>query len=216
MRDNQPKHRQMRKEQRKLARHKGALKGLSAVLIVCEGRETEPNYIEGLVNHLGVNSAAVNVIRGESVTNPIGLVRKAQRTFTTDGGYDLVYVLCDGDTPHLAEARELARKVLRNAARERTEVQIIASYPSFEFWLLLHFEYSAQPFPAAIDATVALRRHVTDYAKNDRNIFAKVATGLDTACRNVDRLKTELTNTMSEVPDTDMRRLIDQLTRMRK
>lgn len=216
MRDNQAKHRQMRKEQRRLARQKGARQGLSAVLIVCEGRETEPNYIEGLIDHLGVNSAAVKVIRGESVTDPLGLVRKAQQVFTTDGGYDLVYVVCDGDTPRLAEAQELARKTLRNAARERTQVQIIASYPSFEFWLLLHFEYSARPFPVAADATKALRRHVTDYSKSDRNIFAKVETGLDAACRNADRLKAEHNHTESQVPDTDMRMLVDQLTRMRK
>lgn len=216
MRDNQPKHRQMRKEQRKLARHKGARKGLSAVLIICEGRETEPNYIEGLIDHLGVNRAAVKVVHGESVTDPLGLVRKAQRAFTSDGGYDLVYVVCDGDAPQLADARELARKTLRNTSRERTEVQLIASHPSFEFWLLLHFEYSVRPYLSGADAAMALRRHVTDYAKNDRNIFAKVATGLDTACRNSDRLKKELAKTGAQVPDTDMRTLIDQLMRMRK
>jgi hypothetical protein len=143
-------------------------------------------------------------------------VRKAQQVFTTDGGYDLVYVVCDGDAPRLAEAQELARKALRNAARERAQVQIIASYPSFEFWLLLHFEYSARPFAAAADATHALRRHVTDYSKSDRDIFAKVATGLDAACQNADRLKAEHNQTGSRVPDTDMSTLIEQLMRMRK
>ena len=216
MRDNQPKHRQMRKEQRKLARQKGALQGLPAVLIVCEGRETEPNYIEGLCTHLGVNSAAVNVIRGESATDPVGLVRRAQRLFISDGAYDLVYVVCDGDGPRLAEARQLARQALRNSARERTQVQIIASSPSFEFWLLLHFEYSARPYQAAAEVTDALRRHVTDYAKNDRNVFTKVAVGLDAACQNADRLKAELNRTAAHVPDTDIRSLVDQLARMRR
>ena len=215
MRDNQPKHRQMRKEQRKLARQKGALQGMPAVLIVCEGRETEPNYIEGLCVHLGVNSAAVNVIRGESATDPVGLVRRARQLFTADGGYDLVYVVCDGDAPRLAEARQLARKALRNSARERTQVQVVASSPSFEFWLLLHFEYSARPYRTA-EATDALRQHVTDYAKNDRNVFAKVSVGLDVACQNADRLKAELNRTGAQVPDTDMRSLVDQLARMRK
>ena len=216
MRDNQPKHRQMRKEQRKLARQKGALQGLPAVLIVCEGRETEPNYIEGLCTHLGVNSAAVNVIRGESATDPVRLARKARQLFTADGGYDLVYVVCDGDTPRLADARQLARRVLRNSARERTKVQIVASSPSFEFWLLLHFEYSARPYQAAAEVTDALRRHVTDFAKNDRDVFAKVAAGLDTACHNARRLKAELSQTGSQVPDTDMHSLVDQLAKMRK
>lgn len=216
VRDNQPKYRQMRKEQRKLARQQGALQGLPAVLIVCEGRETEPNYIEGLCAHLGVNSAAVKVVRGESVTHPVGLVHRAQQLFTSDGAYDLVYVVCDGDAPRLAEARQLARKALRNLARERTQVQVVASSPCFEFWLLLHFEYSGRPYRTAAEATDALRRHVTDYAKNDRNVFAKVSVGLDAACQNADRLKAELKRTGAQVPDTDLRSLVDQLARMRK
>ncbi len=216
MRDNQPKHRQMRKEQRKLARRKGALEGLPSVLIVCEGRETEPNYIEGLCEHLGVNRAAIKVIRGESVTDPVGLVQKAQRLFKADGGYDLVYVVCDGDAPLIAEARDLAqKKTMRNAAGVRTHVNVVASHPSFEFWLLLHFEYSARPYTTAADATDALCQHVTDYAKNDRNIFAKVAAGLETACQNAARLKAELQQTRSLIPDTDMHSLVDQLLRMR-
>ena len=215
MRDNQPKHRQMRKEQRKLARHKGALKGLPALLIVCEGRETEPNYIEGLCEQLGVNAAAARVVRGESVTDPVGLVRRAQRMFGADRGYDLAYVVCDGDAARLTEARQIAHRILRNASGEGTRVQVIASNPSIEFWLLLHFEYSARPYRTAAEATDALRRHVTDYAKNDRNIFAKVTAGLDKACQNADRLKSELRETGSLVPDTDMCLLVDQLMKMR-
>jgi hypothetical protein len=47
MRDNQPKIRQMRKERRRLARQKASRAGMPSILIVCEGRETEPNYIAG-------------------------------------------------------------------------------------------------------------------------------------------------------------------------
>ena len=57
MRDNQPKHRQMRKEQRRLARQKASREGLPAILVVCEGRETEPNYVDGLRAHLRINAA---------------------------------------------------------------------------------------------------------------------------------------------------------------
>ena len=113
------------------------------------------------------------------------------------------------------DQRKLAEKPLRNAARESTQVQIVASFPSIEFWLLLHFEYSARPYPTSADATDALRRHVTDYAKNDRCIFAKVAAGLAAACRNADRLKAELQQTGSQFPDTDMHLMVDYLTRMR-
>ena len=81
MRDDQPKHRQMRQEQRRVARRKASRAGLPSVLIVCEGRETEPNYIDGLRDHLRINAAAVHIEPGGSVTDPIGLVRNAHKRF---------------------------------------------------------------------------------------------------------------------------------------
>ncbi|EQD26623.1 RloB, partial [mine drainage metagenome] len=122
MRDNQPKHRQMCKEQRRLTRQKASRSGLPSVLIVCEGRETEPNYIDGLREHLRVNAAAVHIERGDSVSDPVGLVRKAQRRYKSDGDYDRVYVVCDGDSKRLKDARVLAARPLRNAAGGTAQV----------------------------------------------------------------------------------------------
>ena len=216
MRDNQPKHRQMRKEQRRLARRKASLEGLPSILVICEGRETEPNYIDGLRDHLRVNAAAVHIERGDSETYPIGLVRKAQKLFKGDRDYDLVYVVCDGDSQHLATARALAARRLRNSGGAVTEVQVIASYPSIEFWLLMHFEYSARPFRTAAEVQQILRAHLPDYRKNDRDIFLKAAPGLDQACQRVEQLKAELRANGASAPDTDMHLLVEQFRRMQR
>jgi len=214
MREGQPKHRQMRKEQRRLERKRASLRGLPSILIVCEGRETEPNYIDGLRDYLHVNAAAVHIVSGGSVTDPVGLVRKAQRHFHSDGGFDLVYVVCDGDSGRLAEARGLAQRTLRNAARERTHVRIIANCPSIEYWLLLHFEYSARPFQNAAEVTTQLRAHLTDYRKNDKDIFRKVASGLGLACQRAQQLEAELSASGARAPYTDMRLLVEQFRQM--
>ncbi|MHB1869471.1 MAG: RloB family protein [Steroidobacteraceae bacterium] len=206
----------MRKEQRRLARQKASREGQPAILVVCEGRETEPNYIDGLRDRLRINAAAVHIERGDSVTDPVGLVRKAQRIFKADRDYDLVFVICDGDSHHLAAARALAAQRLRNSAGAVTQVQVIASCPSIEFWLLLHFEYSARPFRTAAEVQQALRAHLPDYRKNDRDIFRKAALGLDLACRRVAQLKTELSAKGASVPDTDMPLLVDQFRRMQR
>lgn len=216
MRDNQPKHRQMRKEQRRIARQKASRGGLPAILVVCEGRETERNYIDGLRDHLRINAAAVHIEAGDSVTDPVGLVRKAQKLFKSDRDYDLVFVICDGDSNHLAVARALAARPLRNAAGVTTEVQIIASCPSIEFWLLLHFEYSARPFQNSAEAQQALRAHLPDYKKNDRDIFRKSAAGLDLACQRVQQLKADLRTNGGITPDTDMPMLVEQFRRMQR
>ncbi len=214
MRDNQPKHRQMRKEQRRLARQAASREGLPAVLVVCEGRETEPNYILGLCEHLGVNTAAITLIRGDSVTDADGLVRKAQQRFRVDGYYDRVYVVCDGATGTLTRARQMAEKTLKSAEGKKTRVELIASCPSIEYWLLLHFEYTSRPFATAGEVTAELRAHVTDYAKNDPEIFSKVMAGFELACRRAIQLKADLAASGATAPDTDMHLLAEQLGRM--
>jgi hypothetical protein len=216
MRDDQPKHRQMRQEQRRVARRKASRAGLPSVLVVCEGRETEPNYIDGLRDHLRINAAAVHIEPGGSVTDPIGLVRNAHQRFRGDRDYDFVYVVCDGDSNQLAAARELAARPLRNASGATTQVQIIASCPCIEFWLLLHFQYSARPFQNGAEVQQALRAHLPDYRKNDRDIFRKTVGGLDLACQWALQLKAELSANGGIAPNTDMHLLVDQLRRMQR
>jgi RloB-like protein len=214
VRDNQPKHRQMRKEQGKLARQRASREGLPAVLIVCEGRETEPNYIQGLMEQLGVNAAAVRIERGGSRTDPVSLVKAAQKMFKDDGGFDLVYVVCDGDSNRLIEARRHAEKTLVNSARQKASVRIVATSPSIEFWLLLHFEYSTREFQNSEEVQRELQAHLPDYQKNHRDIFTKVRTGLDRAHQHAERLKAELRATGASRPDTDFPILVEQLSRM--
>lgn len=185
-------------------------------MIVCEGRETEPNYIAGLMEHLRVNAAAVRIAHGDNRTDPVSLVRTAQKKFKEDGGFDLVYVVCDGDTPRLAQARREAGKLISNRARQKTTVQLVANCPSIEFWLLLHFEYTAREFQTSEEVQRELEAHLPDYQKNDRGIFVKVRAGLDRACGHAARLKTDLQATGASRPDTDFLSLVEQLKKMTK
>jgi hypothetical protein len=210
VRDNQPKHRQQRRAEQKLARRKASRKGLPAILIICEGRETEPNYIEGLCEHLGVNMAAVTIVPGDNATRPPDLVKRAQKLFTADGGYDRVYVVCDGDAGGLEQARALAARPLRNSAREVTTLRLIASDPCFEFWLLLHFEYSAASLTSA-EAAARLRSRLPHYSKADPDVFERVRSGLDAACRNATRLHREHDVTGGASPSSDMPVLVEEL-----
>jgi hypothetical protein len=216
MRDNQPKHRQRQRESRRLARKLGTRAGLPAILIICEGRETEPNYLLGLIDALHINRANVKVVAGDGDTSAVKLVQKARRRFEVDRDFDAVFVICDCAGEDVAEARREAAKPLRSASKRTLAVQLIVSRPCFEFWLLLHFEYVARPLGEATAAIELLRRHVTDYAKNDRDIFAKVAAGLDQASGHVARLKRDLVAFGAESPDTDMPVLIEALMALRR
>ena len=109
-------------------------------MIVCEGRKTEPNSIDGLRENLRINAAAVRIERDDSVTDPVGLVRKAQKRFKDDRDIDCVCAVCDGGLRNLTAARAVASQGLRSSAGTVTQAQVIASSSSIEFWLLLHFE----------------------------------------------------------------------------
>ena len=95
-------------------------------------------------------------------------------------------------------------------------MKIIASCPSIEFWLLLHFEYSARPFQNSDEVQQALRAHLPDYQKSDRDIFRKSAAGLDLACQRVQQLKADLRTSGGIAPDTDMPMLVEQFRRMQR
>ena len=211
MRDNHPRHRQERRKSRQLERKKSTRAGLPAILIVCEGRETEPNYLRGLCEEYGINRANVTIVGGDDDTSAAGLVRKALQRFQVDRDFDAVFVVCDCVDENLTEARRLAAQELQNITGESVPMSLIVSRPSFEFWLLLHFEYLARPFRSADPVVDLLRRHVTDYDKADKQIFAKVRSGLDRALAHVPRLKAELAATGAESPDTDMPTLVQKM-----
>jgi RloB-like protein len=216
VRDNQPKHRQSLGQGRRLARKKATRAGLPAILIVCEGKETEPNYLRGLCEMHGINRANVILIPGDGETSAIQLVQKARRRFQIDRDFDAVFVVCDSEGEDIIEARRHAAKPMKNASGQMLAVQLIASSPSFEFWLLLHFEYLARPFPTAASVIDILERHLTDYDKADRLIFPKVRAGLELALGNARRLKTELVEIRTQTPDTDMAVLIEILMTLRR
>ncbi|HMD74268.1 MAG TPA: RloB family protein [Steroidobacteraceae bacterium] len=216
MRDNQPKHRQSLRQGRHLARKKATRAGLPAILIVCEGKQTEPNYIHGFCVMHGINRANVVLIPGDGETSAIQLVRKARQRFQIDRDFDAVFVVCDCDGEDPIEARRQAAKPMKNASGQILAVQLIASSPCFEFWLLLHFEYLARPFPTAASVIDILERHLTDYDKADRLIFPKVRSGLERALGNARQLKTELAAIGARTPDTDMAVLIEMLMTLRR
>ena len=216
VRENHPRQRRLRREGRRLARKRGNRAGLPAILIVCEGQETEPNYLHGLCDARGINRANVTIVPGDSDTDALRLVRKARKRFEVDRDFDAVFVVCDCAGEELADATALAAKPMRHASGFTMPVTLIISRPCFEIWLLLHFEYAARPFHTAADVIDLLRRHITDYSKADRQIFAKVAGGLDRAIGHAKRLKLELAAVRAELPNTDMPKLIEVLDGLRR
>ena len=141
-----------------------------AFLIVTEGEKTEPNYLKALRNRLQLNAAEVEILHPKG-TDPVTLTNKAielreSRKKSAKKGlaiaYDEVWVVFDLENPH-DERRKLAVKAM--AMKEAAGIRFAISDPAFEFWLLLHEEYTTSQF-ADCDAVITrLEKHWLNYSK---------------------------------------------------
>jgi hypothetical protein len=141
-------------------------------LIVTEGEKTEPNYLNILRERLQIKAAEVVVVHPEG-TDPITLVNDAiarrderaaeAKKNTLKVAYDEVWIVFDLEKKHDIR-RKLAEQARMRA--QSKEIQIAQSDPSFEYWLLLHKEYTTAPLTNSREAKKRLKEQVPDYEKN--------------------------------------------------
>ncbi len=147
-------------------RHKrSTLKIPDRILILCEGERTEPIYFKAIkadkmkVNKLSglrieLHKTKKNTAK-ELVEEAISLKHEAIRE---RNAYNEVWVVVDRDNytkHHEAFTRANA-----------TNIKIAFSSTCFEFWLLLHFEYSARPFHDCDSVIAKLKTHIPNYEKD--------------------------------------------------
>jgi RloB-like protein len=105
------------------------------VLVLCEDSKSCLNYLTDAARHF--RSYAEVEIAHCGRTDPKGIVAEASARRRS---FDKVYCAIDRDEhDSFDEAFALA---------ERAGVEVIVSYPSYEFWLLLHFRLTRAPHKA--------------------------------------------------------------------
>ncbi|MFL8989154.1 RloB family protein [Pseudomonas sp. QLc11A] len=106
------------------------------VLVLCEDSKSGKRYLEEAAFYF--RAKAQVEIAHCGVTHPSGIV---ERAISRQKYFDKVFCVLDRDT-HLCFQRAL------NVAQPHPKIKVIASYPCFEFWLLLHFGFNRKPFRA--------------------------------------------------------------------
>src|SRR5262245_59023932 len=81
----------------KLARKRGKRPPYSRILIVCEGKKTEPQYFEEICIQNRVPSAHVTVLHSQLGTQPRQVVDFAEAKFNESKAYEQVYAVFDRD-----------------------------------------------------------------------------------------------------------------------
>ncbi|MDE2988503.1 MAG: RloB family protein [Chloroflexota bacterium] len=196
-----------RRRRSRIRPHQRPTESRPRILILCEGQKTEHVYFAALKVEMRLSS--VRVWRPSKVRGPRGLTRAADDARLNDPGLDEIWCVLDQDGRE-EEVRQFAAWHDRTSRRRGgPRIEAVISDPCFEYWLLLHFEYTTRPFDkvgGCEQSTRMLRRHVNDYRKGDRRFFESLRGLRDTAIENAERAARA-----GPSPGTDIGRLIQRL-----
>lgn len=206
----------------RFARREDVKASYEVVLVVCEGKKTEPRYFEGLRKAYLLSSANVTVVPSDEAggNDPLGLVRYAIRKLDkASAELDHVYCVFDRDGhANYDEACQLARDSEFGIANR---LHVIPSWPCFELWVLLHYEYTTTPFNAAGGKSACarvidrIRTHCAAYEKGFKGVFEELFPRTNTALTNGRNLRAHNRATGSINPATAVHRLVEKLRDLR-
>ncbi len=185
------------------------------VLIICEGEKTEPHYFGGMRLHHRLSSANIEITPADG-TDPVSIVSYARARL---GGYDRAFCVFDRDGhPNYDAALAAVAQYSEGQARK---LVAITSWPCFEFWLLLHFEYTAAPFNGAGSksscdrAMSRLATHLPAYAKGMKNAYDLLVPRTTDAINHAMRLHRENIKIGSTNPSTRVHELVQYLIELK-
>ena len=190
---------------------------IAKVLIVTEGEKTEVTYFQECAKDLNI-SRYVKVTHNSDGPTPDKVLEYAlvlRKNESRRGSpYDEVYCVMDQDR-HSTFVCTL--KEIKQLQKKGERIQAIASYPSFEYWLLLHYEYTRRTFEkegnrSAGDCVVtSLKRYWSDYEKCCKNIYGHLKDKLPTALKHAQRARKDATATQELNPSTDVDCVVGRL-----
>lgn len=145
-----------------------------AVLVVCEGAKTEPEYFKDLRQALRVNVA---VEGAECGSHPKSVVQYAK---SQKNAYDCIWCVFDHDDhTGLSAALEQARN---------NGFKVAFSNPCFELWYLLHFQEQR----AYVERNVLftrLKEHVPGYVKSQAGLYSLLSDRQSQAIQRAQNLR---------------------------
>jgi len=221
-RDNAPKERQRAQLERKQA----CRASYDRILIVTEGSKTEPNYFREIRADHRLHTANIAVQPCKWGTAPLQIVQYAKDLFENGDrhkkiqsrAFEQVYAVFDRDDHDsyfeaLTQAASLDNK-LRNDLKQPVRFKAIASVPSFELWLLLHYEDIQAPIHRD-EVMRRLKQYLPDYQKGASNAFATTKGLLGTATQRARTLATRYDANDGFDPYTAIADLVTRLTTLR-
>ena len=192
-------------------RKKPRFKQQELVLVICEDTKSCLQYLEDAARHFRADAKVEIAHCGK--TDPLNIVTKAierQRYF------DRVYCAIDRDR------HENFDEAL-NLAKENKKISIIASYPCYEFWLLLHFQKTRKPYTGVgknssgdlLGKDLRKIAGMENYEKgSSENLFDQLIDRLPKARKFAAQVMQEALNDGELNPSTRLHELIEKFERL--
>lgn len=143
-------------------------------LIVCEGKETEPNYFEGFQKIAHAQKVAYIIIKD---TGAVGItVVKTAKELKEQGNYqdDEVWCVFDRDLKKENNNQQNFNAAIKLAIDNKLNLAI--SNDAFELWYLLHYEYyQSQTHRSNYKNMLSAKTRLGEkYEKNSENMYEKL------------------------------------------
>lgn len=205
------------KKSRHVERRQGNRQPKKSILIVCEGEETEPNYFNAFRKAGRLVTVSIKVVGGKRKTPAKQVVErtlrlKEERKQTAQSSmkhsiYDEVWCVLDRESKYENKSFEEATRIAEN-----NDISLAVSNPAFEFWYLLHFEYTTRPFQNAKALENGLKKYVPEYDKS-ANIFLTIEVNTPIAIERATRVLANRLDENEPYPNssTYVHKIVEQL-----
>jgi len=211
-REHSPKNRQRAELERK--QNKRA--SYDRILIVCEGEKTEPLYFDEIRQFYRLSTTNIKVRQSDYGTQPQKVVDFAIDECLKTKRWEHVYCVFDRDDhPGFHNALQSVAAIdqkYKNDLKQPIRFTAIPSIPSFELWLLLHFDCITREIHR--DEVVSLLRQpnrLPSYDKGQGGHFARTRDKLPVAFDHAAQLIAERERHGNENPFTAVGELVQRL-----
>ncbi|MEQ4823828.1 RloB family protein [Enterobacter hormaechei] len=180
---------------------KANIKVDNKMYIFCEGEKTEPYYLSSYIEDKVSHKTKVINIPNTRKNTPLQLVDEAINKKSSKGSIP-------GDEFWVVYDRESVAKITKEKHAEawnkakKHGINIAMSNVCFEFWILLHFEYTCSSYTSFSDlySKSNLKSHlkaqsVSKYDKGDDELYFIICDKIGTARKNAAKVNAQILST---------------------
>ncbi len=207
----------MAQRERKPKYSKPKRKTYARVLIVCEDEKTEPAYFKEIINEYKIHHENIDIIG--TGKDPKSVVDRAKIEFDNKKIpnkayiYDYVFCVFDRDSHKTFDSAS-------NTIQNNKDLIAVRSWPCFEYWILLHFNYSSRYFhrtdKSPCDNCIdVLKKDIPDYEKNYGS-FSSLMDKLEFAITNAKGSRQRANTDGEPNPSTEVYKILECLKELKK